>query len=100
MEGSAITSANTITIMAKNGNVPLKMSSIETLSSSMVDLIAKSDMPKGGVNNPISMLITVTIPSQIKFKSYVAASGSVIGTTKIITDALSRIVPNKIKNAT
>ena len=60
--GKAAKRINENSITAKNGSDPLKIESTETSGSFIADLTVKTESPNGGVSNPISTAITVTIP--------------------------------------
>ena len=49
--------------MAAKGNAPLKICANVIEGSLIVLFIVKHEMPRGGVNKPISAPITVTIPN-------------------------------------
>ena len=57
-------------------------------------------MPRGGVNNPISTAIIVTIPNQTRSTFIETKTGNINGTKINIIEELSKIVPIKITRAT
>ena len=60
--GKAAKRTNENNITAKNGSDPLKIESTETWGSFIAYLTVNTESPNGGVSNPISTAITVTIP--------------------------------------
>lgn len=59
-----------ISVTNANGKAPIKTSLRDILSSLIVDLITKQEIPKGGVSNPISAPTTVTMQEQYYFQLY------------------------------
>ena len=92
--GKIITSKTTTPMTTANGAAPIKMSlSVIDLSCRLL-LTTKTEIPNGGVNNPISTVITVMIPNQIKSIPSGLSSGKKSGTVIRIMDIESMIHPS------
>ena len=92
--GKIITSKTTTPMTTANGAAPIKMSlSVIDLFCRLL-LTTKTEIPNGGVNNPISTVITVMIPNQIKSTPSGLSSGKKRGTVIKIIDIESMMVPN------
>ena len=85
---------STSSMVTAKGKAPMNMSARETSGSLMVLLMTKQEMPRGGVNRPISAPTTVTMPNQTKSMPKASNADRNKGTTIKMIDAVSRIVPN------
>ena len=63
--GKATINAKQTPIINKNGIAPRNISSTVT-PSPIVLFITKTTIPKGGVSNPISIVMVATTPNQIR----------------------------------
>ena len=83
-------------MITARGNAPIKISDSFMVGSFSVDLMTKHDIPSGGVNNPISAPITVTIPNQIRSRSNASTAGRNKAATIRVIDAVSITVHRTI----
>ena len=98
--GNWISSNSTSSIMPANGKAPRNTSFSDTVGSFKLALITKQEMPNGGVSNPISAPMTVTMPNHTRLIPIDSTRVMKSGTTTRMIDAVSRIVPRNSINTT
>ena len=81
-------------MVTANGKAPAKISYNDIVGSLSVLFITKHEIPRGGVNKPISAPITVTIPNHTRSMPNSSSARKNNGTTIRIIDAVSIIVPS------
>ena len=95
-----MTKSRTSSMITANGKAPINTSD-NFISGSFNELcITKHDTPKGGVNNPISAPITVTIPNHTRWMSNGSRIGRNRGTVIRMMDTVSKMVPMSIRRMT
>ena len=87
-------------MVTANGNAPVNISNSEILGSLIVLLITKHEIPRGGVNSPISAPTTVTMPNHTRSIPKESNAVKNKGTIIKMIDAVSNIVPNNRSNIT
>lgn len=81
-----------ITIIIINGNAPIKISSNDALFPN-ADFMEKRTNPKGGVSNPISIVMIVRIPNHIRSYPIAVTIGTIKGTVTSKIDVESNTIP-------